>query len=145
MLQLIIIVNVWVVCLSRSNVETSVYDTIYLYICNELGDLGVGWSPNRPTTTIRFPKNTDTIQRCYNDLMIGYNKSSQLLQKPVTTGGASVYWTLGLGHRSTDVGWPGWSAPTALWSRFGLQFLDLLYGFWPDIYITSLNIIIDIV
>ena len=26
------------------------------YMCNELGDLGVGWSPNRPTTTIRFSK-----------------------------------------------------------------------------------------
>ena len=25
-------------------------------ICNELGDLGVGWSPNRPTTAIRFSK-----------------------------------------------------------------------------------------
>ena len=60
-------------------------------MCNELGDLGVGWSPNRPTTTIRFSKNTDTIQRWYNDLMIGYNKSSQLLQKAATTGGASVH------------------------------------------------------
>ena len=76
----------------------------------------------------------------YNDLMISYNNSSQLLQKPVTTGVASVYWTLELGHRSTDVGWPGWSAPTVLRSRFGLQFLDLLYGFSPDIYITSVNI-----
>ena len=64
-----------------------------------------------------FPKNTDTIQWWYNDLMIQYNTSSQLLQKPVTTGGASVHW-----------------------SRFGLQFLDLLYGFSPDIYITSVNI-----
>ena len=72
--------------------------------------------------------------------MIRYNNSSQLLQKPVTTGGASAHWTLELGHRSTDVGWPGWSAPTVLRSRFGLQFLDLLYGFSPDIYITSVNI-----
>ena len=72
--------------------------------------------------------------------MIRYNNSSQLLQKPVTTGGASAQWTLELGHRSTDVGWPGWSAPTVLRSRFGLQFLDLLYGFSPAIYITSINI-----
>ena len=72
--------------------------------------------------------------------MIRYNNSSELLQKPVTTGGASAHWTLELGHRSTDVGWPGWSAPTVLRSRFGLQFLDLLYGFSPDIYITSVNI-----
>ena len=27
-----------------------------MYICNELGDLGVGWNPNRPTTAIRFSK-----------------------------------------------------------------------------------------
>ena len=72
--------------------------------------------------------------------MIGYNNSSQLLRKPVTTGGASTHWTLELGHRSTDVCWPGWSAPTVLRSQFGLQFLDLLYGFSPDIYITSVNI-----
>ena len=72
--------------------------------------------------------------------MIRYNNSSQLLQKPVTTGGASARWTLELGQRSTDIGWPGWSSPTVLWSRFGLQFLDLLYGFSPDIYITSVNI-----
>ena len=28
----------------------------FRYNCNELGDLGVGWSPTRPTTAIRFPK-----------------------------------------------------------------------------------------
>ena len=51
-----------------------------------------------------------------------------------------MYWTLGLGHRSTDVGCPGWSAPTVLWSRSGLQVLCLQYGLWADIYITSVNI-----
>ena len=51
-----------------------------------------------------------------------------------------MYWTLGLGHRSTDVGCPGWSAPTVLWSWSGLQVLYLQYGFSADIYITSVNI-----
>ena len=28
---------------------------------NELGDLGVGWSPNRPTTAIRFSKEHNPV------------------------------------------------------------------------------------
>ena len=31
-----------------------------IYLCNELGDLGFGWSPNRPTTAIRFHQRTQT-------------------------------------------------------------------------------------
>ena len=28
----------------------------YIVLCNELGDLGVGWNPNRPTTAIQVSK-----------------------------------------------------------------------------------------
>ena len=30
------------------------------YMCNELGDLGVGWDPNRPTTAIQVFQRTQT-------------------------------------------------------------------------------------
>ena len=47
---------------------------------------------------------------------------------------------LGLGHRSTDAGRPGWSAPTVLWSRFRIYSSFLPYGFSPTICCTSVNI-----
>ena len=38
------------------NLLYGIYDIVFLHICNELGDLWVGWDPNRPTTAIRFSK-----------------------------------------------------------------------------------------
>ena len=35
-------------------------DAMMLYVCNELGDLGVGWNPNRPTTAIQVFQRTQT-------------------------------------------------------------------------------------
>ena len=84
------------------------------------GKAGLGWRPARPTTAYQgFSKNRHNPVMVYNDLMIryimvhNYNKDRS---QPVTIQCT----TLGLGHRSTDAGWPGWSAPTVLWSRFGL-------------------------
>ena len=71
--------------------------------------------------------------------MIGNNKSLQLLPKPVNTGRVRMYWTLGLGHRSTDVSCPG-SLPQP-YSDLGPDYSsDLPYDLGPEIYTRLVNI-----
>ena len=40
----------------NQSIYFNLHHSIVLYICNKLGDLEVGWDPNRPTTAIRFSK-----------------------------------------------------------------------------------------
>ena len=81
------------------------------------GKAGLGWRPARSTTAYQgFSKNRHNPVMVYNDLMIrnitvhNYNKDRS---QPVTI--QCLYSWVG-----APVGRPGWSAPTVLWSRFGL-------------------------
>ena len=128
-------------CITIECLDISVFKPHeYVYLCNELGEAGLGWRPARPTTAYQgFSKNRHNPVMVYNDLMIryisvhNYNKDRS---QPVTI--QCIYTWVGAPVDRRRL--TGMVCPQPC-SDLGSDYSSfLLYGFSPAIYFTSVNI-----